>query len=129
LHFALTKEQNPSWTTGILPQIANFIPPVTSAGIGASEKVTLSSARGPVDSSPVDLFSDVLPLATPEQGLYSYWSGVFLGPIVDRLPGDAVIEYDYTTVFEVTAVPVPAAPCLFGTGLLGLVGMARRKAA
>lgn len=33
------------------------------------------------------------------------------------------------TIGEVSAVPVPAAAWLFGTGLLGLVGVARRKAA
>lgn len=35
---------------------------------------------------------------------------------------------DWTSV-EITAVPVPAAVWLFGSGLLGLVGMARRKKA
>lgn len=34
-----------------------------------------------------------------------------------------------STSFETSAVPVPAATWLFGSGLLGLVGMARRKAA
>jgi hypothetical protein len=33
------------------------------------------------------------------------------------------------TRFEMTVVPVPAAVWLFGSGLLGLVGIARRKAA
>jgi hypothetical protein len=34
----------------------------------------------------------------------------------------------YINTLEVTAVPVPAAVWLFGTGLMGLVGVARRKA-
>ena len=33
------------------------------------------------------------------------------------------------TSYEMTVVPVPAAAWLFGSGLLGLVGLARRKAA
>lgn len=34
----------------------------------------------------------------------------------------------FDTLFEVNPIPVPAAVWLFGTGLLGLVGVARRKA-
>ena len=41
-------------------------------------------------------------------------------------PGDSV---SVTSRFEVEAVPVPAAVWLFGSGLLGLVGIARRKKA
>ncbi len=36
---------------------------------------------------------------------------------------------DYTMTFETTVVPIPATVWLFGSGLLGLVGIARRKAA
>ena len=36
---------------------------------------------------------------------------------------------DYTMTFETTVVPVPAAVWLFGSGLLGLIGVARRKKA
>ena len=36
-------------------------------------------------------------------------------------------ERTYATFTEVSAIPVPAAVWLFGSGLLGLVGMARRK--
>ena len=39
-------------------------------------------------------------------------------------PGDSV---SFTSRFEVQAVPVPAAVWLFGSGLLGLVGIARHK--
>lgn len=35
---------------------------------------------------------------------------------------------DWQTTVEITAVPVPAAVWLFGSGLLGLAGIARRKA-
>jgi len=46
-------------------------------------------------------------------GQNNYWAAA---------PGD----FDY---FNVTAVPVPAAVWLFGSGLLGLVGIAKRKKA
>lgn len=43
-------------------------------------------------------------------------------------PGNAgAIEYELT--INVSAVPIPAAVWLFGSGLLGLVGMAKRKKA
>ena len=35
----------------------------------------------------------------------------------------------YDGTFEVSSVPVPAAVWLFGSGLLGLIGVARRKKA
>jgi hypothetical protein len=35
--------------------------------------------------------------------------------------------WDYTWTFEVAAVPIPAAAWLFGSGLLSLIGVARRK--
>jgi hypothetical protein len=37
-------------------------------------------------------------------------------------------SYGNVTLFSTSAVPVPAAAWLFGSGLLGLIGMARRKA-
>jgi len=40
-----------------------------------------------------------------------------------------VTEYDLHLAGTVSSVPVPAAVWLFGSGLLGLVGMARRKKA
>ena len=36
---------------------------------------------------------------------------------------------DFTFETETSAVPIPAAAWLLGSGLLGLIGMARRKAA
>jgi hypothetical protein len=40
--------------------------------------------------------------------------------------GDYETPIDYTMTFETTVVPVPAAVWLFGSGLIGLVGVARR---
>jgi hypothetical protein len=49
------------------------------------------------------------------------------GCVIDS-EGNATPECNLlTSVYVTTAVPVPAAVWLFGSGLLGLVGMARRK--
>ena len=48
-----------------------------------------------------------------------------------NMGGGSAVSNDqqfYINTLEVTAVPVPAAVWLFGTGLIGLVGVARRKA-
>ena len=37
------------------------------------------------------------------------------------------VFYDNLSFAEVSAIPVPAAVWLFGSGLLGLVGVARRR--
>ena len=56
-------------------------------------------------------------------------------PNVDDLRNGTVFEDDSISAthpyasFTVSAVPIPAAVWLFGSGLLGLVGMARRKKA
>lgn len=43
--------------------------------------------------------------------------------------GDPLVATTASGSVTVTAVPLPAAAWLFGSGLLGLIGMARRKAA
>jgi hypothetical protein len=69
---------------------------------------------------------DVLPDTIPDISalLGVYGSGVdWLG---GAEVGDFIVDYDTMTV---SAVPVPTAVWLFGSGLLGLVGIARRKKA
>lgn len=49
-----------------------------------------------------------------------------------EIAGSAYSNYwleDFSITIDVNAVPIPAAVWLFGSGLLGLVGMARRKKA
>lgn len=75
-------------------------------------------------------------------GTYDYFSSdpIVAGPNAepDGTRGVAMIDgafpgfsanFDFTTTEAPSAVPVPAAVWLFGSGLLGLVGVARRKKA
>jgi len=76
------------------------------------------------DSSPVSILNEILPLG-PSTYNFDYYVYVVQG--AGPVSGG---DWDYTLTFEVnelSAVPVPAAVWLFGSGLLGLVGMARRK--
>jgi hypothetical protein len=56
-------------------------------------------------------------------------AGVLSGPFVGIRAYVDIGSGNSMTVTSITTVPVPAAVWLFGSGLLGLVGMARRKAA
>jgi len=65
----------------------------------------------------------------------SFWPGVSgtswtnTDVYVDTGTGYLETEYDINNLYDVASVPLPAAAWLFGSGLLGLVGMARRKKA
>jgi len=62
--------------------------------------------------------------------LYRYFYDTDLNPVtqlyglIDIDPSTGVVSY---TASSVSAVPVPAAVWLFGSGLMGLVGVARRR--
>lgn len=74
--------------------------------------------RFPLDG--FSTFQTTLPLESNDYLLkHIYMAG-------DLSPGE-VVSAAYRWEFNVTAVPVPAAAWLFGTGLLGLIGLARRK--
>jgi hypothetical protein len=79
---------------------------------------------------------------TTESLLYNPSSGATTGIAISFLPpqgsfvvitGDLTPEFrlidPYTITITTSAVPVPAAVWLFGSGLLGLIGVARRKKA
>jgi hypothetical protein len=79
----------------------------------------LEMTATPRDAPPLE----ISPLATEEQFLFIESAGQ-----ANAL--ESTSEFDLTITFGVaTVVPIPAAVWLFGSGLLGLVGMARRKKA
>lgn len=110
---------------------------VFSAGAGAGqEHATMLFNWGAVDTSTacglancgihVAVDFQMYPTANPMQyGFYTIGSYMFDGPFVGAQPTFSGLA----TVVMPAAVPVPAAAWLLGSGLLGLVGVARRKAA
>jgi hypothetical protein len=77
------------------------------------------SSGGSADVGPASFTNQLGPAITSDIGIRIQFS---------LTAGDSV---SFTSVFSVeeTAVPVPAAVWLFGSGLIGLVGIARRKKA
>jgi hypothetical protein len=83
-------------------------------------------------------FSNVFGLATAENGVLYGVSGTSIfsvntatgagTPLTNYLGQGLGISYGSSFVAEAAPIPLPAAVWLFGTGLLGLIGVARRKA-
>lgn len=55
---------------------------------------------------------------------YFWYRSTSSGPWINSAPGNP-----HDLAFELTSVPIPPALYLFGSGLLGLIGVARRRAA
>ena len=87
-------------------------------------------AQDGTDLGTYSLFSNIAGLAVASDGELYYGDG----NKIYRYEGPSVAEfisgYDAVTLAVYTsAVPVPAASWLFGSGLIGLIGVARRKKA
>jgi hypothetical protein len=99
---------------------------------GADGDFTTNTGGGCMGVSP----SGALPLVTdtaPNGNEFAQGDGFGIGgnPMADGPFGGFNANFDMTAMTNVvitpTAIPVPAAVWLFGSGLLGLVGIARRK--
>ena len=69
---------------------------------------------------------DLSLVTVPRYDMYSNWSWSRAYVDADFLNGGSQVA-DLSNVRAFSVVPVPAAVWLFGSGLLGLVGVARRK--
>ncbi|VAW52440.1 hypothetical protein MNBD_GAMMA05-752 [hydrothermal vent metagenome] len=81
----------------------------------------LNDSNGPNFSLGVDLATTVTTDRFRAEFVQAQ-SGAFQGSRILELDGFSEFQFDNTTV-----VPIPAAAWLFGSGLLGLIGIARRK--
>jgi hypothetical protein len=93
-------------------------------GSGSATAMTINASLA--DFQPDDPLLTGLPI-------YTYFTANTLSfdprinPFITTLSGSMQVNYWYTQEIEVTDVPLPAAAWLFGSGLLALVGVARRK--
>jgi hypothetical protein len=83
-------------------------------------------------SNPSDQISYTIAAHTLQAGV-TYSGYLSFDTIVDFQPNAAlpnstnVAYYDLTTSFVISTVPVPSAIWLFGTGVIGFLGLKRRK--
>jgi hypothetical protein len=130
-----------------LPVASAFSPAVKTGSVGFSfadtnnsggASVNLTTWEGLIDgSNAMSLFTSSIPclgtgctgaIATISDGPNSHPAGVNstigIHLVFALSAGDTV---NFNTSFEVNPVPVPAAVWLFGSGLLGLFGVARKQ--
>lgn len=93
-------------------------------GSGSASAMAISASLA--DFQPFDPLITGLPI-------YTYFTASTLSfdpritPFITTLSGSMQVNYWYTQEIEVAPVPLPAAAWLFGSGLLGLVGVAGRN--
>lgn len=85
-----------------------------------------SSANGSGSNLGIDFVTDLKTNKDPFLGSLMPLTAGDYSMLIVSANGDAH-SMDYTFSYEVSAVPVPAAVWLFGSGLVGLAGVARKK--
>ena len=112
-------EANSSSTSAPVAQASQDLFDITFEDLaGGSQKVTMSRASDTGDLN--DYLFEPIP-----QSIDLYWALGRVGASTDQ-------KHQYNGLMlplELTIIPVPAAVWLFGSGLLGLIGVARRRKA
>ena len=99
----------------------NLLPNTQALSSGYNLYNDIYSDLGYINFSVINDISPILFLAS-----YPIGEGEYLMTSSALWVGDGG-SWDYTWTFEVNTVPVPGAVWLFGSGLIGLIGIARRK--
>jgi hypothetical protein len=86
------------------------------------ETVIVFDLNGPTTTTPLDMFAAQLPLVAGSY-FFNHSDGISFGGAV------TTGSFDYRTTLLLEPVPVPTAVWLFGSGLIGLIGFAKRKGA
>ena len=110
--------------------VSAILPMLALAGLGFSPASVCASTIGlPDASNPGANFGrhDYVPPVNPPIDTPAFYNG--LGNTPDTMPASVPSRTLPGSNFGQAAVPVPAAVWLFGSGLLGLIGVARRKKA
>jgi hypothetical protein len=108
--------------------ILTMLPLFVFVGIGLSPVLAYASTTGLSESSiliPILGRPDHVPPVNPPIDTPAFYNGLVNTPTLmpTNIPSHTLPGSD----FGQAAVPIPAAIWLFGTGLLGLAGIARRK--
>ena len=115
--------------TVLKKSVSAMLPMFALAGIGFSPASASASTIGLPDiSNPRAGFDrpDHVPPVNPPIDTPAFYNGLVNAPTM--MPASVPYHTLPGSGFGQVAVPVPAAMWLFGSGLLGLIGMGRKKA-
>jgi hypothetical protein len=110
--------------------IPTVLPLIICVGIALSSVSADASTIGLSDVSKLEVYisrPDTVPPVNPPIDTPAFYNGLLNVPTTmpEKIPSHTLPG----SGFGQTAVPIPAPVWLFGSGLLGLVGIARRKKA
>lgn len=117
--YGLTSPDNLEFTYGPDGELQLFV--IEDQNPGDIWMATDSDGDGVMDV--IDLFASLGPFGSEPTGFIADPRGGFLVSIQHPADGNDALW----RIYEASPVPVPAAAWLFGSGLLGMIGVARRR--